>query len=645
MPSFVYLRRWCSSSGSAPRPRSSATLIYALPPVVRIAAHGIRNVSADHDRGDRLARVRRRGSGCARCSCRWPAATIIVGRQPDHHGRAVDGHHRGVRSTAPASASRCWRRCSASTSAARSCAGLPIVLMAIMLDRTTTAASQRAEMAPGGGEQRRRAGSCLGVARCRRPGGDLPLAPTLWAAEFPETSCRHRARRRGRRPRRPGSSTPSTASPPASRTSSRNVLLNPLQDLLADSPWWLVAVAILASRACSAAGVRRRRRHLPGRHLATRALERLDDHADDVLVATVVVMVLAVVLGVWMGRSRRGRPVLRPILDAGQTMPPFVYLIPVLALFGSTRFTAIIAGVVYAAPVAIKLVADGIRGVSPTHRRGRGRPADARWQMISKVQLPMARGSLVLAANQGLLYVLSMVVDRRPGRRRRLGLRRRAGFRASELCGKGAGRRLAIVLLGIMLDRITQAAARTQPAKASGDRHAARCGQIASNPTGDGTRTRGSMRSRAAAWLRPPRARLVLAACGSGGGRSRDETKANESKAAAGGTAATSTWPSTPGLATRRTRTWSASSPTKKLGCKVNYKDLKEEVSWQGFGTGEVDVVTRELGSRGTGEEVHRRPEGDASRTSGRTGNVGVIGWYVPPWLATSTPTSSTGTT
>ena len=57
---------------------------------------------------------------------------------------------------------------------------------------------------------------------------------------------------------------------------------------------------------------------------------------------------------------------MRPLLDAGQTIPPFVYLIPVLALFGPTRFTAIVAGVVYAAPAAIKLVADGVKAVSPT---------------------------------------------------------------------------------------------------------------------------------------------------------------------------------------------------------------------------------------------------------------------------------------
>ena len=90
------------------------------------------------------------------------------------------------------------------------------------------------------------------------------------------------------------------------------------------------------------------------------------------LVATVVVMVLGVVVGVWMGRSDRVDRVIRPVLDAGQAMPAFVYLVPFLGLFGPTRFTAIIAAVVFAAPVAIKLVADGIRACRPHGRGGDG---------------------------------------------------------------------------------------------------------------------------------------------------------------------------------------------------------------------------------------------------------------------------------
>ena len=87
------------------------------------------------------------------------------------------------------------------------------------------------------------------------------------------------------------------------------------------------------------------------------------------LVATVLVMVLAVVLGVWMGRSRRptwrsGRCSTRSRRSRRSSTWSR------LALFGASRFTAIVAAVAYARPIAIKLVADGIRGVSPDDRRG-----------------------------------------------------------------------------------------------------------------------------------------------------------------------------------------------------------------------------------------------------------------------------------
>ena len=178
-----------------------------------------------------------------------------------------------------------------------------------------------------------------------------------------------------------------------------------------------------------------------------------------VLVATLLTMVLALVFGVWMARRRSVDLILRPLLDAGQTIPPFVYLIPVLALFGATRFTAIIAGVVYAAPVAIKLVADGIAGVSPTTLEASRSTGCTTWQEITKVQLPMARASLVLAVNQGLLYVLSMVVIGGMVGAGALGYDAVLGFSRSEEWGKGAAAGITIVLLGVMIDRICRAAA------------------------------------------------------------------------------------------------------------------------------------------------------------------------------------------
>ena len=144
-------------------------------------------------------------------------------------------------------------------------------------------------------------------------------------------------------------------------------LINPLQDLLGQSPWWLMALVLLAvayvlggwkpaviTLVCEAVifwtG-------LWNDTMVTLAMT---------LVATVLVMLIAVVLGVSMGRNRRADLGIRPFLDAFQVLPPFVYLVPALALFGVGRFTAIMAAVAYAVPIATKLVADGIRGVSPT---------------------------------------------------------------------------------------------------------------------------------------------------------------------------------------------------------------------------------------------------------------------------------------
>jgi glycine betaine/proline transport system permease protein len=169
--------------------------------------------------------------------------------------------------------------------------------------------------------------------------------------------------------------------------------------------------------------------------------------------------VLGVVVGVWMGRSMMADRIIRPVLDALQTMPPFVYLVPLLALFGATRFTGILAGILYAAPVSIKIVADGIRQVSPTTVEAATSAGSNTWQLITKVQLPMSKRTLVLATNQGLIYVLSMVVVSGLVGGGALGADVVTGFVQLPLFGKGLAAGLAIVLLGVMLDRITRAAA------------------------------------------------------------------------------------------------------------------------------------------------------------------------------------------
>jgi glycine betaine/proline transport system permease protein len=237
-------------------------------------------------------------------------------------------------------------------------------------------------------------------------------------------------------------------------------LINPLQALLAESPWFLVALVIVAlsfmiggirSAIVSAVCL--------GVLVATGLWQDSMITLASTLVATILVMILGVVVGVWMGRSKRADRFIRPILDAGQVMPAFVYLVPILALFSATRFTAIIAAVVFAAPVAIKIIADGVRAVSPATVEASTALGSSSWQTIVKVQLPMARGALTLAANQGLIYVLSMVVVGGLVGAGALGYDVVAGFSQGQLFGKGLAAGLAIVVLGIMLNRITAAAA------------------------------------------------------------------------------------------------------------------------------------------------------------------------------------------
>ena len=236
--------------------------------------------------------------------------------------------------------------------------------------------------------------------------------------------------------------------------------INPLQDLMAQSPWWLMALLLLGlayvlggwrptaiAVVCEAV--------ILGTGLWHDAMTTLTM----TVIATALVMLFAVVLGVSMGRSRRVDMLTRPFLDAFQVIPPFVYLVPALALFQPSRFTAIMAAVAYSVPIATKLVADGIRGISPTTVEAARPSGSTRWQMVSKVQLPMARESLVLATNQGLLYVLSMVVIGGMVGGQSLGYIVYSGFSQDQLFGKGLAAGVAIAALGVMLDRIARYAA------------------------------------------------------------------------------------------------------------------------------------------------------------------------------------------
>ncbi|WP_214105697.1 ABC transporter permease subunit [Acrocarpospora catenulata] len=450
MPTFVYLAPLTLFFLIGPASATIATMIYAIPPAIRITAYGIREVSpvaveAGTSLGATPRQILRR--------VRLPLAkrTIVVGVNQTIMAALAMATIAAL-IDAPGLGKTVLKALQTLDIGSAFNAGLAIVIMAVVLDRATTAAGQRVA-----GHARRRIeiAALLGAA-----GVAVYLAYTyVWAAVFPPEADLGPYVRQAADSASVWVQDSLTGFTDALKNAVTYGLLNPLESLLAGSPWWLVALAGVAVAALLGGT-----RAAAVTVLGMAALVGLGLWQDSMvtlaatLVATALVLALGVVVGVWIGRSDRADAVLRPVLDAGQTMPAFVYLVPILGLFGPTRFTAIIAAVVFAAPVAVKLVAEGIRGVPATTVEAARSAGSSPWQVITKVQLPMARGAVALAANQGLIYVLSMVVVGGLVGAGALGYDVVAGFSQHQLRGKGLAAGLAIVVLGIVLDRVTRAA-------------------------------------------------------------------------------------------------------------------------------------------------------------------------------------------
>ena len=134
------------------------------------------------------------------------------------------------------------------------------------------------------------------------------------------------------------------------------------------------------------------------------------DTLSQVLVATVLTMLVGIPLGVWAAESRRAQKVMRPILDVLQTLPQLVYIIPFIYLMPVSIVPGIIAGVLYASPVVIRLVDAGVREVSPHAVEAAGAFGATRLQTLLKVKIPLAREAIMLGVNQGMIMVLAVVV-------------------------------------------------------------------------------------------------------------------------------------------------------------------------------------------------------------------------------------------
>ena len=341
-------------------------------------------------------------------------------------------------------------------------AGIAVVFVAILLDRSTSAAAtKQISFIPPTAAQIKRKRIKLYIATAVTVVSIYLSRTFLWAAVWPESINLSEKVSHATNTATEWITTNLYIFTVGFKDFISNWVLNPIEYILTGGPWF-VTVAAITLLALIVGGLRVA--------LLSAGLLMVIVWAGlwfetmvtltQAIVATLLTMLIGIVLGIWVGRSERADKILRPFLDAGQTLPAFVYLIPMLGLFGPTRFTAIATGIIYAIPIVVKIIGEGIRGVSASMIEAAISSGSNAMQIIRKVQLPAAKKSILLATNQGLIYVLAVVVIGGFVGSGGLGYLVILGSSKPELQGKGLVAGFSILLIGVIFDRIAQAAAR-----------------------------------------------------------------------------------------------------------------------------------------------------------------------------------------
>ncbi len=180
--------------------------------------------------------------------------------------------------------------------------------------------------------------------------------------------------------------------------------------------------------------------------------------------AVILCVIFGIPLGIWFGKSQRAYRAAEPVLDLMQTLPAFVYLIPIIAFFGTGNPPGILATIIFGMPPVIRLTALGMRGVPESIKEAAVAFGASKWQLLKDVEIPLALPSIMTGVNQTILMCLSMVVI--------ISLIGGGGLgkeilEALQYAAKGPGLLggFAILFCAMVIDRIVQGAFRREDEK------------------------------------------------------------------------------------------------------------------------------------------------------------------------------------
>ncbi|HBI09359.1 MAG TPA: proline/glycine betaine ABC transporter permease ProW [Franconibacter pulveris] len=183
-----------------------------------------------------------------------------------------------------------------------------------------------------------------------------------------------------------------------------------------------------------------------------------------VLTALLFCVVIGLPMGIWLARSPKASKIIRPLLDAMQTTPAFVYLVPIVMLFGIGNVPGVVVTIIFALPPVVRLTILGINQVPEDLIEAARSFGSSPRQMLFKVQLPLAMPTIMAGINQTLMLALSMVVIASMIAVGGLGQMVLRGIGRLDM-GLATVGGVGIVILAIILDRLTQAVGRDARSK------------------------------------------------------------------------------------------------------------------------------------------------------------------------------------